>query len=100
MAIADYPVGTVTLKSTYAEPTIMWRLRYSDDGGRAFSVIVPVGSRATAIWYSRDVLQESRDFATWHEALYWLEKTRLTLRLSGWDREDLSDQQPAPDQAC
>ena len=87
----------VTLKSTYAEPTIMWRLRHSDDGGRAFSVIIPLGSRATAAWFSRGACQESRDFATWHDALYWLEKTRLTLRLSGWAREELSDRQPASD---
>jgi hypothetical protein len=90
-----HPASTVTSKTTYAEPTVMWRLRRADDGRRGYSVIIPFGPKATAIWYINGIVIECCDFATWHGALYWLEKTRLTLRVSGWDREELCDDQPA-----
>src|SRR5216684_4816616 len=75
------------LKSTYAEPTIMWRLRNSDDGRDAYSVIVPHGSKATAGWFSQGIPQESSDFATWHDAVRWLEDKLVTLQLHGWHVE-------------
>ena len=58
MAIAlNAGVGMAQLpfKSTYAEPTIMWRIRNSNDGRRAYSVIVPHGSKATAGWFSQGI---------------------------------------------
>ena len=73
--------------STYAEPTIMWRLRNSDDGRDAYSVIVPHGSKATAGWFSQGIPQESSDFATWRDAIRWLEAKLVTLQLHGWHVE-------------
>ncbi len=75
-------------KSTYAEPTLMWRLRNADDGRHAYSIIVPNGSKATAGWFSQGMLQESRDFRTWHDAIWWLEEKLMTLQSNGWDPED------------
>jgi hypothetical protein len=92
MAIAHSPDSTVAqlpIESTYAEPTIMWRLRNPDDDRRAYSVIIPRGSRASAGWFSQDILQESRDFATWHDAMRWIERKRHALQLHGW-RPDVS----------
>jgi hypothetical protein len=73
-----------SLKSTYAEPTVMWRLQNSDDGRRAYSVIVPQGSQATAGWFSQGIPQESREFPTWHAAIRWVEAKQVTLQLNGW----------------
>ena len=91
MAIAltlDSTVAQLPLKSTYAEPTVMWRLRNSTDGRRAYSVIVPHGSKARAGWFSQGLPQESRDFATWHGAMRWLDAKLVTLQLHGWHVED------------
>jgi hypothetical protein len=70
----------------------MWRLRNPDDGRRAFSVIIPLGLKATASWFSQGIRQESRDFANWHDAIDWLDQKLATLQSYGWDPEDLSDQ--------
>jgi hypothetical protein len=66
----------------------MWRLRNSDDGRRAYSVIAPHGSKATAGWFSQGIPQEARHFETWHEALQWLENKLTTLQSHGWQPED------------
>lgn len=79
------------LPPTYAEPTVMWRLRHSEDGRGAYSVIVPRRSKITAGWFSQGILQESRDFATYHTAIRWLEHKLEMLQLHGWQVEDSSD---------
>ena len=66
----------------------MWRLRNSADGRRAYSVIVPHGSMATAGWFSQGILQESRAFTTWHDALCWLDHKFKTLTSHSWQPED------------
>jgi hypothetical protein len=66
----------------------MWRLRNSDDGRRAYSVIVPRGLKATAGWFNQGITQESRDFETWHDAIQWLERKLVTLQLHGWHVDD------------
>jgi hypothetical protein len=81
-------VAQLPLESTYAEPTIMWRLRNAKDGRGAYSVIVPRGSKATAAWFSQGILQESHGFATWHGALRWTEDKLVTLQSHGWHVED------------
>jgi hypothetical protein len=65
----------------------MWRLRNSNDGRSAYAVIVPYGSKASAGWFSQGLLQESRGFATWTEAINWLEEKLVTLQLHGWHIE-------------
>ena len=67
----------------------MWRLRNSDDDRCAYSVIVPHGSKATAGWFSQGILQESRNFPTWHEAIGWVDDKLATLQRHGWRAEDL-----------
>jgi hypothetical protein len=74
--------------TTYAEPTVMWRVRNSDDGRRAYAVVVPRGAKAAAGWLSQGILQESYDFATWHDAVQWMEKKLLTLEAHGWTSDD------------
>jgi hypothetical protein len=69
--------------STYAEPTIMWRLR-NRDGRTAHALIVPSGSRATAIWFISGEAQKAREFRTWRGAIDWLNDARTTLETSGW----------------
>ena len=69
----------------------MWRVRNADDNRRGYSVIIPHGSKASAGWFSQKILQESRDFETWHDAIRWLERKRHTLRLHGWQVEDPAD---------
>ncbi len=76
------------VKSTYAEPTIMWRLRRTDGAG-AHAVIIPHGSAASAIWFAEGQPQASQDFATWHDAIYWLDCELARLLLLGWRVADL-----------
>lgn len=73
----------------------MWRLRHSTDGRRAYSVIVPHGATATAGWFCQGLPQESRNFATWHGAMRWLDAKLATLQRHGWHTEDsLYDRTP------
>jgi hypothetical protein len=81
--VAQFPA-----ESTYAEPTVMWRLRNEGDARRAYSVIVPRGSKATAGWFSQAILQESREFGTWRDAIHWLDHKRVTLQSHGWRVDD------------
>ena len=66
----------------------MWRLRNIRDHRRAYSLIVPNGSKAAAAWFSQGILQESRSFSTWHYALRWLEDKLETLQMYGWRLDD------------
>src|SRR5688572_23553187 len=84
----DNTVAKVPPKSTYAEPTVMWRLCNTDDNRRAYAMIVPHGSKATAGWFSQGIPQESRDFATWHDAISWLEVKLRALQSRGWRLDD------------
>jgi hypothetical protein len=95
MAIARRPwidMAQPPLKTTYAEPTIMWRARNAKDGRRAYAVIIPRGLRAAAGWLSQGIPQESRDFDTWNDAIRWLEDKLVTLQTHGWQLEDPPDE--------
>jgi hypothetical protein len=69
--------------STYAEPTVMWRLRHKD-GRVANAIIVPQGVRAYAAWFILGHLEQGRHCATWHDAVIWIEQVHLTLKTCGW----------------
>ena len=84
----DTTMGQPIVKSTYAEPTVMWRLQNSDDGRRAYAVIVPQGWQATAGWFSQGIPQECREFPTWHGAIRWVEAKLVTLQLHGWHLDE------------
>jgi hypothetical protein len=89
MAIAARSaVADERLRSTYSEPTILWRVYNTKDGRRAYGVIVPQGSKAKAGWFSQGIPQESQAFVTWHAAIRWLEAKLLTLELHGWHVEE------------
>ena len=90
-------MSQVPPESIDAEPIVMWRLRNADDGRRAFSVIGPVGAKAAVGWFSQGLLQESFDFATWEDAIGWLESKVVTLRSHGWQPEEAFDCTPDPD---
>ena len=75
-------------KTTYSEPTTLWRLQHAD-GRRARSVVVPRGPGICAIWILNDDVEAARDFGEWKDALTWLETARLALLEAEWS--DLSD---------
>ena len=70
----------------------MWRLHNPVDDRRAYSVIIPHGSKATAGWFSQGIAQESREFATWHDAIRWVEDKLAMLQLHGWHLEYPAEQ--------
>ena len=89
MAIADRTVmSPAPVYTTYAEPTIMWRLRRADGCG-AHALIIPHGNAATAMWFAEGKPEESRDFTNWHDAIYWLDCELAKLLLVGWQVENL-----------
>jgi len=78
-------------ESTYNEATVMWRLRHRD-GRTGHAVIIPTGSKASALWFIVGVLQKAREFRTWRGAIEWLDDERETLETSGWSW----DERPKP----
>jgi hypothetical protein len=70
-------------KSTYDEPTTLWRLRHVD-GRSAHGLIIPAGPKASAFWFMAGAPQRARDFRTWRDAIDWLDDVRATLETSGW----------------
>lgn len=68
---------------TYAEPTVMWRLRHKD-GRVANAIIVPQGARAYAAWFILGHLEQGQHLESWHDAITWIESVRLTLKSEGW----------------
>ena len=88
----------VTKKSTYAEPTVLWRLR-NMDGRVAHSLVIPAGTKATALWFIGSTPQKARDFRNWRGAIDWLNDERATLETSGWswwERPVSGCQKPRP----
>ena len=73
----------VNQKSTYVEPAVMWRLQ-NLDGRTAHALIIPSGSKATALWFIGGSPQKARDFRNWRGAIEWLNDERSTLETSGW----------------
>jgi hypothetical protein len=73
----------VSKKSTYSEPTVLWRLRNLDER-LAHALIIPSGPKATALWFIGSTPQKARDFRSWRGAIEWLNDERTTLETSGW----------------
>jgi hypothetical protein len=71
------------MKSSYSEPTILWRLRHPD-GRVAHAVIVPRWSDASAVWFIDDKPEEARDFEDWESAVKWMDSVRVRLSGNGW----------------
>lgn len=71
------------MRSTYDEPTVMWRVRHSD-GRSAHAVIVPLGPKTAVLWFILGSPQESREFNTLHGAIRWVERQLVKLQASGW----------------
>jgi hypothetical protein len=80
-------VREIPLKSTYNEPTVMWRLRH-DDGRWAHAVIGPRKHAASAIWFINGQIQSVYEFETWTAAINWTEEHRVTLQRGGWRSAD------------
>jgi hypothetical protein len=74
-------------KSTYNEPTSLWRLRHAD-GRTAHGLIIPMGKQASALWFIAGAPQKARDFRTWTAAIDWLDDVRAALQTSGWSSWD------------
>ena len=70
-------------KSTYSEPTVLWRLR-DPDGRTAHALIVPRWNDASAVWFINDVNQDGMDFDDWDSAVKWAEEVRAELEAEGW----------------
>jgi hypothetical protein len=77
------PTLDMATTSTYAEPTVMWRLRHKD-GRVASAIIAPQGVKAYAGWFILGRLEEARHCDSWHSAITWVEQVRLRLTSSGW----------------
>ena len=77
----------VPIKSTYCEPTVMWRLSHPD-GRWAHAIIVPRGSQASAMWFINGRPEHADDFENWKNAIKWIEGVRRGLKAGGWRQRE------------
>jgi len=71
------------MKSTYSEPTVLWRLRHAD-GRTAYAKVIPVGKTASAVWFIGELAEDAKDFDDWASAVQWAEEMRADLEATGW----------------
>jgi cytoskeletal protein CcmA (bactofilin family) len=83
----------ITVKSTYNEPTVMWRMRHPD-GRSAHTVIAPKGPETLAVVFVNDDLKGVRDFKTWDSAIRWTEQMSIQLEVMGWQFADSISRNP------
>ena len=76
-------IPNIPVKSTYNEPTVMWRMRHPD-GRSAHTVIAPKGPEALTIVFVNGDLKGFRDFKTWDSAIRWTEQMSIQLEAMGW----------------
>jgi hypothetical protein len=70
-------------KSTYCEPTVLWRLRRSaTDTARA--TVVPHWQYATVLWWINERLEGAVNCASLHDAIREGERVRDVLVEDGW----------------
>jgi hypothetical protein len=75
-------------KTTYAEPTVVWRLRRRDLS-TARATVLPNGFGCTLIWWVNEQCEGAADDAEWTEALTKAQDVRDALRQIGFvDAED------------
>ena len=77
----------VPIKSTYCEPTVMWRLSHHD-GRRAHAMIFPSGIKASAVWFIHGRPVEAHAFLDWDAAIQWVDGIRCQLEKTGWRAAD------------
>ena len=71
------------MKSTYSEPTTLWRLSHPD-GRTARSVVIPQSYGASVLWFVQETLEGAQDFSDWQSAVVWCDSVRATLSKEGW----------------
>lgn len=74
---------TAVVKSTYSEPTTLWRLRHAD-GRAARGVVVPQSFGASVLWFIEEALQGAQDFPALDAAVEWAGSIRSALVQHGW----------------
>ncbi len=70
-------------RSTYDEPTVMWRMERAV-GLRAHAIIGVRADRAWLIWCINDRPMGIREFADWASAIQWSEQLKRQNWSVGW----------------
>ena len=71
------------LKTSYCEPTVLWRLRRSaTDNARA--TVVPCWDSATVLWWINERLEGAVACASLHDAILEGDRVRDGLVEAGW----------------
>ena len=81
------------MKSTYCEPTVMWRMRHRD-GRLAHALVLPRGHGAAVIWFLNGRPLGSRDCDDWAHAIQWSDQMRAQFWTVGWRLASDADDGP------
>ena len=71
------------MKTTYAEPTTLWRLQRRE-GSVARALILPNGFGCTLVWWVDEQVRGAQEFPDWESALTAADKFRLEMEGGGW----------------
>ncbi len=72
---------------TYAEPTILWRMRHPD-GFRAHATVIPGAPDSTLTWYIDGEMVRAENFTEWESALRRAEEVKAAFAQTGWTIEE------------
>ncbi len=72
---------------TYAEPTILWRMRHPD-GFRAHATVIPGSPASTLTWYIDGEMVRAENFAEWEAALVRADEVKAAFAQTGWLAEE------------
>lgn len=76
------------MKTTYSEPTTLWRLRHPD-GRRAHALIIPRWTDTAVLWFVNDRNLATWGFNDWKNALEWANEVRdVLIKARAWRHED------------
>ncbi len=68
---------------TYAEPTILWRMRHPE-GFRAHAAVIPGTPASTLTWYIDGEMVRAENFGEWDAALARAEEVKAAFGKTGW----------------
>ncbi len=72
---------------TYAEPTVIWRMRHPD-GFRAHATLIPGTPASTLSWYVDSEMVRAENFNEWAMALARAEEIKAAFAQNGWTTEE------------
>ena len=76
-------MSEIILPSTYNEPTVMWRMRHTNDSS-AHALIDTVEGRPRVVWFVNGRAVGARYFDDWTGAIQWSDKLRAQYWTVGW----------------